>query len=262
MKVPNAIKKSEVMFNKLLDFIKEVFFVFYNALAKVPILSQGLAQLNKLFTNKYYLYVVLGLSLLKIIMYAYTSRFGALAFFFLVGMFMTNFSKNMAVVLTMTLLFSSVFLMGSKVHEGMTSDGASEEEKKEEKKEEANEKKEEEKEIKKEEAVPAKTGSTDGSEPVPNMAKTDKSTSLGSASVDDVLNPEAIKNLTKETMELMGEQKNLFASMNEMGPLLAQAQEMLAGFDMAELNKLASMSQQVGGEGFLNEAKPKQAVKK
>jgi hypothetical protein len=79
--------------------------------------------------------------------------------------------------------------------------------------------------------------------------------------VDDVLNPEAIKNLTKETMELMGEQKKLFASMNEMGPLLAQAQEMLAGFDMAELNKLASMSQPVVKEG-LYEKKPEQKQKK
>jgi hypothetical protein len=260
MKVPNAIKKSEVIFNKLLDFIKDVFTVIYDALTKVPILNKGLIQLNKLFINKNYLYVVLGLSLLNIIIYAYTARFGALAVFFLVGIFMTNFSKNMAVVLTMTLLFSSVFLMGSKVHEGMTSGGAEEdkkEEEKEEKKEEQNEKKEEEKEIKKEEGASAKTGS----EPVPNMDKTDKSSSLGSASVDDVLNPEAIKNLTKETMELMGEQKKLFASMNEMGPLLAQAQEMLAGFDMAELNKLASMSQPVVKEG-LYEKKPSQPVKK
>ena len=248
MKVPNAIKKSEVIFNNLLDFIRDLFTVFYNALTKVPVLSKGLAQLNKLFTNKNYLYVVVALSLLKIVMYAYTARFGALAVLFLVGIFMTNFSKNMAVVLTMTLLFSSIFLMGSKVHEGMTSGSAEEEKKeekkgkkKEEKKEAKNEKKEENKEIKKEEGASSK----DGAEPVPNMDKTDKSTSLGSASVDDVLNPEAIKNLTKETMELMGEQKKLFQSMNEMGPLLSQAQEMLAGFDMAELNKLASMSQPV-----------------
>ena len=30
MKVPNAIKKSEVIFNKLLDFIRDLFTVFYN----------------------------------------------------------------------------------------------------------------------------------------------------------------------------------------------------------------------------------------
>jgi hypothetical protein len=258
MKAPNAIKKSEVLFNKLLDFIRDLFTVIYDALSKVPVLSQGLAQLNKLFTNKYYLYVVLALSLLNIIMYSYTARFGALAMFFLVGMFMTNFSKNMAVVLTMTLLFSSIFLMGSKVHEGMTS-GAAEEEKKKDKKEgdKVEGKEEKKKEEKKKDVDATKEGSPDGADPVPNMDKTDKSTSLGSASVDDVLNPEAIKNLTKETMELMGEQKKLFASMNEMGPLLAQAQEMLSGFDMKELNQLASMSQPVVKEG-LYEKKPAQ----
>ena len=49
----------------------------------------------------------------------------------------------------------------------------------------------------------------------------------------------------------MNQQKTLFASMNSMMPLVGKAQDMLKGFDMDKIGKLADMSSSFGG------AKPK-----
>ena len=181
--------------------------------------------LNKLFTNKYFLYVVIILSVLTNLGYLYAMHFSALLFFFLVGLITFNFSKNMAIVLTTCLLASSLFNAGNKIHEGF------EDAKKDEKKDVT---KDIIKDVTKDEkhAVHTKANSKGGA----------ALSSAAHPSVDDILNPDAIKNLTAETMELMGEQKKLFASMNNMAPLLEQAKSLLAGFDMKQLNSLAALS--------------------
>ena len=42
-------------------------------------------------------------------------------------------------------------------------------------------------------------------------------------------------------MELMDSQKGLMSQMNDMGPMLKQAQEMLSGFDMDSVGGLGDM---------------------
>jgi hypothetical protein len=51
--------------------------------------------------------------------YLMVNNFNAVAFFFLVGIIMVNFSKNMAIVLTVCLVATN-FLMATKIREGMT----------------------------------------------------------------------------------------------------------------------------------------------
>ena len=180
--------------------------------------------LNKLFANKYFLYLVIILSVLTNLGYLYAMHFSALFFFFLVGFITLNFSKNMSIVLTTCLLASSFFIAGNKIHEGFE----------DAKKDVTKDVKDITKGVKK--AV---------KRTVHTKANAKGSAALSGAdhpSVDDILNPDAIKNLTAETMELMGEQKKLFASMNNMAPLLEQAKSLLAGFDMKQLNSLAALS--------------------
>jgi hypothetical protein len=55
--------------------------------------------------------------------------------------------------------------------------------------------------------------------------------------LNNILNPEAIKNLTTETMDLMKEQKKLMASMSSMQPLMNQAQELVQGFKSGGFGK-------------------------
>lgn len=76
-------------------------------------------SINNLFTNKYFLYVMVFLSATTNLGYLMANNFNAVAFFFLVGIIMVNFSKNMAIVLTVCLVATN-FLMATKMREGMT----------------------------------------------------------------------------------------------------------------------------------------------
>lgn len=76
-------------------------------------------SINNLFTNKYFLYVIVFLSATTNLGYLMVNNFNAVAFFFLVGIIMVNFSKNMAIVLTVCLVATN-FLMATKMREGMT----------------------------------------------------------------------------------------------------------------------------------------------
>lgn len=81
-------------------------------------------SINNLFTNKYFLYVIVFLSATTNLGYLMVNNFNAVAFFFLVGIIMVNFSKNMAIVLTVCLVATN-FLMATKMREGMTNSDSS-----------------------------------------------------------------------------------------------------------------------------------------
>jgi hypothetical protein len=84
-------------------------------------------------------------------------------------------------------------------------------------------------------------------------SRIDYATTLEDAydNLDKILGSGGMKSLSADTEKLMNQQKNLFASMNSMMPLVGKAQDMLKGFDMDKISKLADMSSSFGG------AKPK-----
>ena len=57
-----------------------------------------------------------------------------------------------------------------------------------------------------------------------------------------MLGSDGIKNLSSDTKKLMGQQQNLFKSMESMTPLLGQAQEMLKTFDLKSLTGLSGLA--------------------
>ena len=84
-------------------------------------------------------------------------------------------------------------------------------------------------------------------------SRIDYATTLEDAydNLDKILGSGGMKSLSADTEKLMNQQKNLFESMNSMMPLVGKAQDMLKGFDMDKIGKLADMSSSFGG------AKPK-----
>ena len=60
--------------------------------------------------------------------------------------------------------------------------------------------------------------------------------------LDNMLGSEGIKNLSSDTKKLMGQQQNLFKSMESMTPLLSQAQEMLKTFDLKSISGLGELA--------------------
>lgn len=73
---------------------------------------------HKLFLNKYFLYAVVAASVLTNYMRIVDCHYEVVGFFILVGIIMMNFSKNVAVVLTVCLLLTQIIMAGKAVQEG------------------------------------------------------------------------------------------------------------------------------------------------
>ena len=78
-------------------------------------------------------------------------------------------------------------------------------------------------------------GSTGGS-------RLDYAATIGSAyeNLDKMLGSDGVKKLTTDTKKLMNQQKELFSTIENMAPMLAEAKKMLGGFDMTKINSIAS----------------------
>lgn len=217
---------------------------------------------NKIFTNTYFLYATVVFSMLSMLGYLLANNFDAVVFFALVGIISVNFSRNMAVVLTICLLTTNL-LLANKIYEGMTSKPTAGKTTEEVDTEEVvtedpevesttDENKMKKmmmaKKMKDSKSTDSESDSTvmgigETDEPFgPMSAKLDHAASIKRAygDLNNILNPDAIKNLTAETMDLMKEQKKLMKSMSSMEPLMTQAQELVQGFKSGGFSSAAA----------------------
>ena len=76
-----------------------------------------------------------------------------------------------------------------------------------------------------------------------NGAKPDYAATITDSykNLNNLLDPDAIKSLTQETMALMQEQQKLYKSMEAMSPLLGQAQTLIKGIDINNLKGLGGL---------------------
>jgi hypothetical protein len=84
---------------------------------------------HKLFSNKYFLYAVVAASVLSNYMRIVDRHYEVVGFFILVGIIMMNFSKNIAVVLTVCLLLTQIIMAGKAVREGLENADANDDDK-------------------------------------------------------------------------------------------------------------------------------------
>lgn len=225
--------------------------------------------LNKIFTNTYVLYGMFVYSIVTILGYLFMQDFTAIVVFALVGIIAINFSRNMAVVLficlsTVHLLIPNFKLM-NKVHEGLKSMGSTDDttDTTTDAKDTSTMSDEDKKKMmmmKKmkdsksgsdssstsgsskmtkptsDSSVESSSDNTSGFRPMEEKEGQDKlnyGASIHNAYQDlnSILDGDAIKSLTSETMELMKEQKQLMASLGGMEPFMKQAKELLDGFN-------------------------------
>jgi hypothetical protein len=223
-------------------------------------------ELSKLLTNKYFLYFIVFLSVTNVLGYLVNNKIHAVIFFALVSFLMANFSKNMVVILLVALVSTNLLMANKRMREGMETK-EEKEEKKEEKGEDKmgatepikkEEKKEEKMDEKKKEPVPAepvKKPETFGNKHASQLknaapvdgdedSRIDYASTLEGAydNLDKILGSEGINKLTGDTQKLMAQQQKLFDSMQHMAPMIQNAKEMLAGFDMKGLGDLANMA--------------------
>lgn len=232
-------------------------------------------SIAKMLENKYVLYFVLFLAVSNILGYMIMGNVTSIVFFVLVAYLVSCFSKNMIVILSVPLIFTSVLMVGAKVKEGFDSDTQTDITAVE---------------SQNADAVPAtattaptsnqkKQGDTtplvQGSNTLPitpqvadvgadnegvaaseqdgmttmyqkKQHRVDYASTIEDAYSDlnKIIGGDGIKRLTDDTQKLMSQQLQLAEAMKNMSPLLDQAKSMLSGFDMKNMGDLAQMAKQ------------------
>ena len=78
-----------------------------------------LSEASKLLTNKYFLYFIVFLSATNVLGYLVTNKLNAVAFFTLTGFLTYQFSKNMAVILLISIIATNFMMSNKMLREGM-----------------------------------------------------------------------------------------------------------------------------------------------
>lgn len=208
---------------------------------------------SKILENKYVLYIIFFLALTNLFSYMVAENNTAVAFFIVCALFIYMFSKNMTIVLGVPLILTSIFAVGKYKHrkhrellEGMET---MKNDKNKERKDETS----------KDIVMPTEEHETNEKHEEPESAAP-KDTFTGvsnkknnridyAATVEDaysdlskVLGGDGIKNLTADTQKLMKQQLQLAEAMQSMTPLLEQAKTLIGGFDMKNLDGIASLA--------------------
>uniref|UniRef100_A0A6C0IJE6 Uncharacterized protein n=1 Tax=viral metagenome TaxID=1070528 RepID=A0A6C0IJE6_9ZZZZ len=225
------------------------------------------AFLSNLLTSKAALTVVFWLSLTNIIGYLIYSRFDAVVFFILLSIIITNFSKNMIIILGIPLILVNLAVLGkNKFKEGMEMEAKKKDDGKqphvitpiaEQKTDDSadNSVEVEPSSERVEHETKEKLGNS-GFEVGRNKNKSkynvDYAATIEDAydELNNILGSDGIKNLTSDTQNLMKQQKQLTEAMTQLGPLmqtvgplLDQAKSMMGSMQQAggvdQLDKLA-----------------------
>jgi len=232
----------------------------------------------KLLENKYVLYTILFLAVTNLLGYMVMGKIAPVIFFIIVGYLVSIFSKNMIIVLFVPLLLTSILMAGSRAIEGFDNPIASDETVPPTTEQATTAKPAETKKqgtVATISSTPLSQGSNNVVIPPPTSDITaDNTDAVGepegqqqqgmttmyhkknnridyAATVEDayedlnkILGGDGIKRLTDDTQRLMSQQIQLADAMKSMTPLLEQAKGMLQGFDLKNLDGLASMAKQ------------------
>ena len=244
------------------------------------------SSVSKVLTNKYFLYFILFLAVTNILGYMVTGNIAAMVFFALVAYITHRFTKNMAIVLGIALFVTGFLMIGKTVKEGLENQQSGEEKKEEVKEKVADAKQtikttspsntdvhtalttaansiaatapataststsSASSTSSTSTTVPATSTATTSTEGLINNKKPriDYATTLEEAygDLNNILGGDGIKRLTDDTQRLMTQQLQLADAMKSMSPLLENAKSMLQGFDLKNLDGLASLAKNLG----------------
>jgi len=191
--------------------------------------------------NKYILYVVSLVSFASLVGYLLKEDYASVIAFILIALVLRTITRNMILVLGIP--FVAVALMKIRVKEGMTDE--KDEDDKDDKDDE-----EQKKETKAGKANPVAKSSPaavdDDDDAADSVGRVDFAATMKQAYEDlqDVLDKDGIKALSKETQQLVEQQKSLMTSLNTMAPILKDAKSSLKGFNVPDIkNMIASLKQ-------------------
>jgi len=188
------------------------------------------------------------LSFTNVIGYIILGNVNAVIYFIIVSLFIAFFSKNMALILFIALIFTNLIIVNKlPSKEGFESNEAKKDEK------------QEKKEVTEKPLVPSNESLP--IVPINNSESFSSGNNLKGSKVDyastvenaydnlnKILGSDGIKNLTNDTQTLMKQQQKLAESMQSMTPLiqnitplLNQTKDMLGSMNMGNIDQIASM---------------------
>ena len=209
---------------------------FKNNMRKIPF------NLQTIFYNQNYLYVISLVSILYFLLNAINHNYISVISFMVIGVFtFATYSKNMSIVLTLSCVISILIniitsflsLFYPKQKEGLTNKTKTPPPPSTK---DSNTKKTTEK-LTSLQPAPFKKGKHSDFD-VDLSSTLQQSYGL----LNDLLDNDGISNLTGETKRLISEQKKLFQSMNSMTPLISQAKEMLGMFNTDDFKQLEGLA--------------------
>jgi hypothetical protein len=196
-------------------------------------------QMKEVFNNEMFFYFIAFLFGTNAIGYVALGKYDAIVIMAIVGAIAFNFNNNLGVVMLITIVATSLLMAGrNRGREGMEGDDKNKDEKK--------------KKIKNAVETPAASTSNDAigddsnsdtdvpaessGKSAPSVIDNASTISVAYSDLQKILGPGGIKGLTADTQELIGQQKELFDSMNVMAPAVKEAQEMLKNLDISGLD--------------------------
>ena len=228
---------------------------------------------TKIFSSKYFLYFVIFVAVINMLGYLALYNFNAILFFGLISLISYQFSKNITLILLISLLMTNLFMVDKPLKEGLENqdkEPVSKEESKNSKNSKANPVKKETKPVDVNNIGLNSAITDDGPlsegdaapEPFESSGKSNKEKLAGSRidyastiesaydSLEGILGGDGIQSLTKDTKQLMEQQQQLFKTMESMTPMLETAKSMLEGFDLKSLEGLSGLASSFSSSGL------------
>jgi hypothetical protein len=218
------------------------------------------STISKILTNKYVLYFIAFLSLTNILGYMIIGNINHGIVFILVGVIMTYFSKNMAIVLLVSLLIANLFSISIIFKEGFETENKQNEKKSKDLMDSStvldasvdSNSSDLEPET---DAQPQSEGQPLGESFEVGRGKRNSKIDYASTITDaysqlnELIGKDGIKSLTNDTQTLMQQQLQLADSMKAIGPLiegitplLSQVKGMMGGLDAHSLDGMKSLA--------------------
>ena len=216
--------------------------------------------LKKVFTNKLVLYLVAFVALTNVLGYLMRNDIQSLIFFVTLGYLSSYFSKNMIINFLVAILGTNVLLANGAIREGFK-----EEEEEEEEEEGPRRPKVKSKSSRKEELTnlrPARLRRGSGNyeeeeDEDNNVARIDAGATMAATyrQMEDVLGKGGMRNLAKDTKNLVNQQKGLMKSVEQMQPMMKQLGGMVQSF--GGVDGINNMMKNLKGMGGLQKPVPK-----
>jgi len=208
--------------------------------------------MNNFLKNQYILYILCFLGITNLLGFLYVKDYDSMVLLVALGIVTSYFSENHIIQISVALIGTNFIFVNKKVSEGFKAQSRKviKEKFKGKKRrqvkeafEETNEKKEKKEKKKEEEECDPNDPDCEN---FSNKKKIDQSATLKDAysNISNVLGKGGLNNLTKETQELVSQQKDLIKQMSSLAPMIANVSSLAK--NMPDMNNMGNLLKGLG----------------